>query len=116
MPAHAQHSPAWGAHANAFTRQRPRLPSRPGSLTLRQPGRPGEGYASPVAASARSDERIFEILVDRLFWDAEGPPDPYRLQLPGVDQPVDRHLGHAHDRGDFRYGQEPNVAQRGFIS
>src|ERR1051326_298126 len=69
-----------------------------------------------VQALTRRDEGIPEVLVDRLLGDAEGAPDPYRLQFPGVNQPVDRHLGHSHDRGDFRHGQEPYVTQGSLIS
>src|SRR5215470_11761638 len=47
MPAHARHPSAGGTRQRFFTRQRPRLPSRPGVLTLRQPGRPARDTPAP---------------------------------------------------------------------
>src|SRR3954469_1197077 len=47
-------------------------------------------------SSAGLDEAVLEVFVDGLLRHPEGPTDPHSGQRPTVDQPVDRHLGHAH--------------------
>ncbi len=61
------------------------------------------------ASSACLEEGPAQILLHRFVGHPEGPPDAYRLQLAGVHQPVDGHLGYPHPGGNFGDRQEPDI-------
>ena len=70
--------------------------------------------SSPVrvrcfARSGGVDEGRAEVGVDGVLRNPEGPPHPNGRQLATMHEPVDRHLRHAHDRGDLGHGQEPDL-------
>ena len=105
--------PSLGIEANRRTTYSPDA----GWLGRRQPPRlPAllPSRCSAPATSARGYERALQIPVDRLLGDAERAANPDRFQLTRVHEPVDGHLGDAHDRGHFGHGQELDVAQRCF--
>lgn len=68
--------------------------------------------AASVRAARRSPslvEGLLNIGVDVFFADSEGPADTDCRKVSTVDKAVHRHLGHTHDRGNFRDRQELNV-------
>src|SRR5215218_1700587 len=58
------------------------------------------------------EEGALEVVVHSLLGHPEGPADPHRGQLTGVHQPVHRHLGDTHCRGDLCHGQELHLGER----
>jgi hypothetical protein len=58
------------------------------------------------------EEGALEVVVHGVLRHPERTTYPHRGQLTGVHQPVHRHLGHAHGRGDLRHGQELHLGKR----
>src|SRR3954447_23485980 len=99
-------------HENPLPERLVRGPGGPGRP--RQPSRQGvsgriRAVASGTARSAGAVEALAEVLVDVVLGHPEGAADANRGQLSVVDQAVDRHLGHAHHRGDLSHGEELDV-------
>src|SRR5690606_20465773 len=88
----------------------------PGARRARRAGhrRGGRGPPATAGTSSGLDERVPQVVVDRLLGNPEGPADPDGRQLTGGHQPVHRHLGHPHDGGDLRHRQELHLAERSF--
>src|ERR1035437_5541881 len=60
-------------------------------------------------------EGIPQVLVDSLLRNPERATDPDRLNLTRVNETVDGHLGHPHDRGDLAHGQEPDITKGSYF-
>lgn len=59
---------------------------------------------SPALAGA--EVGVLQIGVERLLSDPKTTAELHRFQLAGMDQPIDRHLREAKDRGNLGDGEE----------
>src|SRR5579883_2556078 len=78
--------------------------------------RPRRSAGLTTRSSLRADIGPGEILAHRLRRDPKGPADPHRGQLAGVDHPVDGHLRHPHQPGDFGDREEAHVFEPGALA
>ena len=75
---------------------------RPTGLAAELHPAPGPGMRS-----ADLGVLLGQVAVHVIRPDAVGTPDPHRRQLPGLDQPVHRHVGHPQLVGHLADGDEP---------
>ena len=67
---------------------------------------PGTEPEFMTVAEVATRMRVSKMTVYRLLHGGE---------VPAVDEPVDGHLRHAHDRGDFGDGEEPHLVELALV-
>src|SRR5215470_8863623 len=106
-----------GPHSAGGMPPRARLRSIPRSayraaLTCPDGGEPPPGGRTAIRSRTPSggvDVGVPQVVVHGLLRHPERAAHPDRRELAGVHQPVHRHLGHAHHRGDLGHREEAHI-------
>src|SRR5215218_4946820 len=85
-----------------------------GTVDVPLPRHRAGGRGRSRMPSGGLDVGLVEVVVHGLLGHPEGPADPHGGQRARVDESVDGHLGHPHERGDLGDGEERDLRQRTF--